>query len=387
MSKKTTTKTDQTVTPINPTQVTNGLTGFADKITGLQNTDPYSFTTGANPLQTQAGGLAGTIGMYDNEAGATMNSDYDKAMATASSLGTMGSGPGARALSYMNDYMNPYTDSVVNTSLADFDKNAGRQQAQATLDAAQDTSWGGSGYGIAKSLLTRELNDGRASLDSGLRSQGFTTALGAGQADASNEMQQRQIAEQAQAQAAALQAQIASGRFGNTMDFDANNRANVGTQMQAGDDLRQIDLQHGLAPLTSAAAISGLWGSTPFNLMTGQHTTGTTTSKTSDPVGTIAGIAGGLGSLATGLGGMGLKFPGAAAAASDRRLKRDIEHVETLDNGLDIYRYRYLWDDVPRLGVMADEVQKVDPNAVFPVFGDYLGVDYGRLGLAHLLAA
>jgi hypothetical protein len=130
-----------------------------------------------------------------------------------------------------------------------------------------------------------------------------------------------------------------------------------------------------------------LWGSTPFNLMTGQHTTGTTTSKTSDPVGTIAGIAGGLGSLATGLGGMGLKFPGAAAAASDRRLKRDIEHVETLDNGLDIYRYRYLWDDVPRLGVMADEVQKVDPNAVFPVFGDYLGVDYGRLGLAHLLAA
>jgi hypothetical protein len=184
MSKKTTTKTDQTVTPINPTQVTNGLTGFADKITGLQNTDPYSFTTGANPLQTQAGGLAGTIGMYDNEAGATMNSDYDKAMATASSLGTMGSGPGARALSYMNDYMNPYTDSVVNTSLADFDKNAGRQQAQATLDAAQDTSWGGSGYGIAKSLLTRELNDGRASLDSGLRSQGFTTALGAGQADA-----------------------------------------------------------------------------------------------------------------------------------------------------------------------------------------------------------
>jgi len=310
LSSKTSKTTSHTeVKPTNPTQVTNGLTGFADQITNLQNRDPSSFTVAANPLQSQAAGLAGSLGMYDNQAGAAMNSQLDDAYGSLSKFQDQ---PGARALTYMNDYMDPYLNAVVNTSLANYDTNAARQSAQAQLDLAQDTAQGGSGGSLYKAMLAREQGDGRASLDSSLRSQGWNTALGAGQQDAGNEMQQRGLA----LQAAQSMGQLANDRFNNTLNFDANNRANVGAQMQAGDDMRQIDLQRQLAPLTAASAISGLWGSTPFGLMQGQISDSTSKTKVNDPIGGIAGLAGGLGALGMGLGGLGLNLFGGAAGAA-----------------------------------------------------------------------
>jgi hypothetical protein len=49
---------------------------------------------------------------------------------------------------------------------------------------------------------------------------------------------------------------------------------------------------------------------------------------------------------------------------SDRRAKRDIRRVGTFPNGLPVYTYRYLGDNVIHLGFMADEVRKVAPHAV-----------------------
>jgi len=70
---------------------------------------------------------------------------------------------------------------------------------------------------------------------------------------------------------------------------------------------------------------------------------------------------------------------------SDRRLKRDIVRLGTTEGGFGLYSYRYLWDDQVRTGVMAQEVIERRPDAV--VLGDdgYYRVDYGKLGLAHLL--
>ena len=66
---------------------------------------------------------------------------------------------------------------------------------------------------------------------------------------------------------------------------------------------------------------------------------------------------------------------------SDFRLKRDIAMVGQLENGLGLYRYHYIWSDQVYVGVMAQEVAQVDPDAV--VLGDdgYLRVNYARLGL------
>jgi outer membrane immunogenic protein len=67
---------------------------------------------------------------------------------------------------------------------------------------------------------------------------------------------------------------------------------------------------------------------------------------------------------------------------SDVRLKRDITLVGRLDNGLGLYRYRYLWSDTVYIGVMAQEVALIHPDAIIrDGLDDYLRVDYARLGL------
>jgi hypothetical protein len=80
----------------------------------------------------------------------------------------------------------------------------------------------------------------------------------------------------------------------------------------------------------------------------------------------------------------GLEFAargGCGCQPSDIRLKRDITQVGELDSGIDLYRYRYLWSDTTYVGVMAQEVAEVVPEAVLRGADGYLRVDYARLGL------
>jgi outer membrane immunogenic protein len=66
---------------------------------------------------------------------------------------------------------------------------------------------------------------------------------------------------------------------------------------------------------------------------------------------------------------------------SDIRLKRDIALVARLDDGLGLYRYRYLWSDTVYVGVMAQEVALDHPDAVVRDPFGYLLVDYSKLGI------
>jgi len=78
-------------------------------------------------------------------------------------------------------------------------------------------------------------------------------------------------------------------------------------------------------------------------------------------------------------------FPrGQEIFVSDARLKRDIALIGRLDDGLGLYRYRYLWSDTVYVGVMAQEVALIHPDAVIHGFDGYLRVDYSRLGLKLL---
>lgn len=97
------------------------------------------------------------------------------------------------------------------------------------------------------------------------------------------------------------------------------------------------------------------------------------------------------GGLMSGLMGVGLGIAGLPVAGggslfgnylntklSDRRLKKNIKQVGKMDNGLNIYSYEYVWGGPTELGVMAQEVEKVNPDAVFEVNG-YKAVKYDRL--------
>ncbi len=74
----------------------------------------------------------------------------------------------------------------------------------------------------------------------------------------------------------------------------------------------------------------------------------------------------------------------ATSVPSDIRLKRDIVEVDRLDNGLGLYRYRYLWSDTVYVGVMAQEVAEKVPSAVTTGADGYLRVNYQQLGLRLL---
>ncbi|MGZ5914545.1 MAG: tail fiber domain-containing protein, partial [Hyphomicrobium sp.] len=70
---------------------------------------------------------------------------------------------------------------------------------------------------------------------------------------------------------------------------------------------------------------------------------------------------------------------------SDIRLKEDIVPLARLDNGLELYRFRYQGSDrTAYVGVMAQEVEKFEPSAVSRDRDGYLMVDYDRLGLRFM---
>ena len=56
------------------------------------------------------------------------------------------------------------------------------------------------------------------------------------------------------------------------------------------------------------------------------------------------------------LGGLFGLAGSAAMAFSDRRLKADIKRVGATISGIPTYTFRYIWDNIKRFGVMADEV-------------------------------
>ena len=75
---------------------------------------------------------------------------------------------------------------------------------------------------------------------------------------------------------------------------------------------------------------------------------------------------------------------GGTTSVSDIRLKRDITKLTKLDNGLSLYRFRYLWSDTYYVGVMAQEVEQLVPDAVVRGSDGYLRVNYARLGLRFM---
>src|SRR5436309_3280721 len=49
---------------------------------------------------------------------------------------------------------------------------------------------------------------------------------------------------------------------------------------------------------------------------------------------------------------------------SDIRLKREIDRIGLLGNGVGLYRFKYLWSEQQYVGVIAQEVARVAPEAV-----------------------
>jgi hypothetical protein len=78
---------------------------------------------------------------------------------------------------------------------------------------------------------------------------------------------------------------------------------------------------------------------------------------------------------------------GASGVPSDRRLKTGIVRVGLLRAGIPLYRFRYLGRQEVFVGVMAQDVLAVVPEAVTTDASGFMRVDYARLGTRMMTLA
>lgn len=230
-SKTTTTNQNEqaTTTPQMPTYANDVVKNYFSGVQNYQQSDPYSFVTPANSLQTgayqNAGGLFGANSLYGQAAAgaqgvlgatpATAQAQQTQAQAgtlgpaaqstaqyagpatqanaslagpaaqvTAASAGQANQATAASLLDNFAAYQNPATQQLVNTTLADFDANSEAVRGQQAADAARNKGLSGSRFGFAQAATEGELARGRASTDANLRFNAFNTAAGLAGADA-----------------------------------------------------------------------------------------------------------------------------------------------------------------------------------------------------------
>jgi hypothetical protein len=311
---------------------------------------------GGSPSQTagQSAAPGGPMQTMGFGSGAPSVDPFANAASVAN--GVAGAAP-ASVSSHLAEFQNPYTNDVVNTTLAGYDQAAGRQRASDQLGLAGDATFGGSGGSILQAMDNQNLNMGRAQTEAQLRNQGFDTAM-------TGATSQAGLDSTAQAQRLAAAGVLS----GNAAAQSAAQNQNVQTQSQIAQLLQQIDQAKAAAPISAAGSLASIYGNPAFGLLHGSTaagttngtTNGTTTESSSDPMKAI-----------------GTAVQTAALLFSDRRLKTDIKRVGELDNGLAVFKYRYKAGGPMQIGVMGQDVQKKNPDAVRNI-GGLLAVDYGK---------
>lgn len=215
--------------------------------------DPYGVTTVTRvPTPTTAQATVGDLG--DPALASDTSGLADK------QVNTYG---GARALPFINDYLDPQLSSLVEASLANYDDAAGRQRAAYAAEGARNGAFGGSRYGIGEAQLFSDLTRNRALTEAELRNTAWNNALGAAQGDASNANQAGIASMQAQNARDELLGQLstqlslanagAQNQFSESL-FDAINQANQFNAQETNDMLSQVFGAETAAALQDAAA-------------------------------------------------------------------------------------------------------------------------------------
>lgn len=161
-------------------------------------------------------------------------------------------------------------------------------------------------------------------------------------------------------------------RFGETKN-DAFNQLLLTGRKQAGDELlteRNQGMNEMLALLSGTQVQNPSFTGTPQPGVSGVDYASLANQEYQAKAGQHQAMMDGLFSLAGTVAG--------GWARSDRRVKYDIAKVGQLDNGLNVYSFKYIGSKVSQIGLMADEVREIRPEAVVNIGG----VDHVRYDLA-----
>ena len=178
-----------------------GLTGVETGLAGLAGAYAAPATAGIQQAQTTLGGVSpyitaagtglagagttlGTAGTDLTGAQTAMGGVSPYITGAAGLTGT-GAGTGAGSIA---SYMSPYQQQVIDTTLAEFDKQAAMRQQNISDAAVAMGGFGGGREGVMQSEYQTQSDKDRAALQAQLQSQGFSQAQAARQADLSSRL-------------------------------------------------------------------------------------------------------------------------------------------------------------------------------------------------------
>jgi hypothetical protein len=328
------------------------------------------------------------LGVFKSMLGYGNNTSTAGTSATGGALQTSGTNATTGALSGLGQYdptklnntdaitsaANKYVDgqnidSQVNNAML----NARQTARDVTLpqieqNAAISGNSNSSRTGIAQGLVERGLAQQATDLGATMRGQAYKDglSLASSNANANNANSLGALTGAAAAGTSAANSGVnasstAIGDQGNLFNLAGAGATGGQQAQQANLDNQQAQFQSGTtAPYAALQQLMGIIGSNNW----GSNTQGTsTTTKTPSAWETIGGLVG--------------AGTSAAKLFSDERLKTDIKRVGTLDNGLAVYTFRYRGTSKIQMGVMAQDVELVKPDAVED-FGSYKIVDYEK---------
>lgn len=331
---------------------------------------------GLTPTQTQARGII--EGVANDQTGASTLNQAKSAYGGILNFQPQTINAGQISDTDLSKYMNPFTQSVIDTSLADLSRSRDVQRVADNQKATAAGAFGGSRQGVADSLTNADYLRTVASTTAGLRSAGYDKAVGA----ATDDLNRRFSADTANAGnditgagvrmngAAALsgisdqELRQALQRAGALSLFGEQEQ---GTNQARNDAAYEEFLRGYQDPFMKQQLLNSALGAYPVQ--------GTTTStQTSSPG--LGGILSGAGSAATGIASL--------VALSDERAKSDVRTIRHDAKGRRWVSYRYNWEPVGTWheGVIAQEILRSDPNAVLLGDDGLYRVDYSKLGTA-----
>lgn len=248
-------------------------------------------------------------------------------------------------------FENPYTSSVINSSLALANQQNQQQQQQLQSSAASAGALGGDRLGVAQGVLGGQQALANNQLISGLNQQNYSQALGASQQNAAAQGQSAYTLgnlgqEALNTDITGAQAGLSAG---NQLQAQQQNVLNSGTQNA---------VQQTQFPYQNTQYLASILGS--LGPLLGGTTQGTTTT----PVNYLGQI-------------LGAGLAGASLIPSDKRVKEDIQPIGKTFDGQTITKFRYKGDNTTRIGLIAQDVEKKHPDSVSEING-IKAVDYDK---------
>jgi hypothetical protein len=346
------------------------------------------------PLQQYQGQMVADPGAQMqqawNTAASGSNSGQDQYNAAqAGYLGVMGQTPqnvtaGQLSSTNLAPYMNPYTQSVINSTLPVMQQNLALSQNQNQNQANAANAFGGSRQAIQQGVTQAQGAQGMAQMAAQLNQANFGQAQTAAQSDIATNLAAQTSNQAAQQNQANLNNQAAAGLTGLGNAAQANQIKNFGEQVTAGS-LEQQQAQNQINaqmqkfqnawayPGQQLGVLQSALGMTPY----GQATQGQSTTQTQSSPDLAMSALGGLstlGSLFSAPAGGTSAAAGLMGMFSDRSMKTDITKLGVhAPTKLPIYAYRYKGDpkSYPKaVGPMAEDVAKqFGPGAAAPIPG------------------